>query len=287
MKHTLALWGLLTIAAMGCGGESNTSAGGAAGGQATTGGGGTTISGLGGTGGTGGVTASTSSGGDSCIIPGAYPCGEQPAGYPDPLASYNADRPFVSVLNPIPGTDEIGNGAGAVRLGPWDVDKDFAGFSVVLTSTLPDPLRFAVWSEPQCGLPSDSPHAHEQEVALADVQQADVDAWTRATITTPIHVPAGESVYVAVVTTAFSVAPTTVEPTLDVAPRAMWFGIVDNDCDGEVDPSLGWAYLDTPTAPAVSPYHYDFAFTLFETPAPAPMPIVHGDCCPSACKCPR
>lgn len=263
MKHVLALMGFLAM--MGCGGESNTSVGGAGnggtGGQATSGGGGTTISGLGGTGGT---TGSTGTGGAECIIPGASLCGEQPAGYPDPLSSYNASLSVIGALNPIPGTDEVGNGAGAVRLGPWDVDRDFAGFSVVLANAAPDPLRFSVWSEPQCGLPVDKPGDHAQDVALADVQQADVDGGTQVTITTPIHVPAGESVYAAVVTTAFTVAPTTMEPTLDVAPRAMWFGIVDNDCDGEVDPNLGWAYLDTPTAPAVSPYHYDLAFTLVE-----------------------
>lgn len=287
MKYALALMGL--VLAMGCGSvESTHSAGGTStggtGGQNTSGGG-TTISGLGGTGGT--TAGTTTTGGAACVIPGPSPCGEQPAGYPDPLASYNAAMLFIGALNPIPGTDEAGSGAGAVRLGPWDVDKDFAGFSVILSNALPDPVRFAVWSEPQCGLPADKPADHAQDVPLADVQQVDVDVMSKITITTPIHVPAGESVYVALVTTEFSVALSTVEPTLGVAPRAMWFGVVDNDCDGEVDPNLGWAYLDTPTAPAVSPYHYDLAFTLIEMAPPAPMPIVHGDCCPNGCKCPR
>ncbi len=284
-RLTLFLASLLVL--FGCGTPSPVSTGGE-GGQTTTdtGEGGTTVSGLGGT---GGETATGGAGGAPCVIPGAVPCGpEDPEAYPDPLVSFNAARPFVGYLNPIPGTDEIGNGAGAVRLGPWDVDKDFAGFSVVLAATLPDPLRFAVWSEPQCGLPADSPHDHAQDVALADVQQEDVDGAVRATITTPIHVPAGESLYLAIITSTFGTAPRTVEPTGDLAPRAAWWGVIDNNCDGTEDAGLGWAWLDAPTAPGVSPYHYDLAFALIEAPpAPAPMPIIHGDCCPNGCQCPR
>jgi len=253
----------------------------------TTGGeGGTTISGLGGDGGT---TATGSIGGaPPCVIPGAVDCGPaDPDAYPDPLASYNASRPFVGYLSPIPETAEVGAGAGAVRLGPWATDRDFAGFSVVLAATLPDPLVFAAWSEPQCGLPADSPHDHAQSVALADVQQEDVDGAVRVTITTPIHVAKGESVYLAIITTTFGTALRTVEPTGDLAPRAAWWGVVDNDCNATADTGLGWAWLDAPTAPGVSEYHYDLAFALIEMAPPAPPPIIHGDCCPRGCKCPH
>ena len=89
-----------------------------------------------------------------------------------------------------------------------------------------------------CGLPADSPHDHAQSVALADVQQEDADGAVRATITTPIHVPAGESLYLAIITTTFGTAPRSVEPTGDLAPRAMWWGVVDNDCDGAADAGL-------------------------------------------------
>ena len=278
----------LVLAAIGCGSPAPSASTGGTGGQATTGGaGGTTISGLGGTGGTT-STAAGGTGGVPCVIPGAVECGpEDPEAYPDPLASYNAARAFVGYLNPIPGTAEVGAGAGAVRLGPWPTDRDFAGLSVVLAATLPDPIVFAAWSEPQCGLPADSPHDHAQSVSLADVQQEDVDGAVRATITTPIHVPAGESFYLAIITTTFGTAPRSVEPTGDLAPRAMWWGVIDNDCNGEADTGLGWAWLDAPTAPGVSEYHYDLAFTLIEMAPPAPPPIIHGDCCPRGCKCPR
>ena len=267
MYRLTIILAFILAAIAGCGSPAPASTGGT-GGQTTaaTGAGGTTISGLGGTGGTT-STPTGGTGGAACVIPGASPCGPQdPTAYPDDLASFNAARPFGGYLNPIPGTAEVGAGAGAVRLGPWATDRDFAGFSVVLAATLPDPLRFAAWSEPQCGLPADSPHDHAQDVALSDVQQEDIDGAVRVTITAPIHVAKGESAYLAIITTTFGTALRTVEPTGDLAPRAVWWGVVDNDCDGAEDPDLEWAWLDAPTAPGVSEYHYDLAFTLIPSP---------------------
>lgn len=263
MKLHVVLAFALLLAASGCGNVDSASSPGGAGGEATTSQGGTTVSGLGGTGGGTASTTAGGTGGAECVVPGASPCGPQdPFGYPDPLASYDPANAFGGYLNPIPGTDEVGLGAGAARLGPWAGDRDFVAFSVVLAAALPDPLRFAAWSEPQCGLPSDLPHDHAQDAALADVQQQDADGAVRVTVAAQIHVPAGESLYLALVTTEALVGLRVVEPDGATAPRALWWGIVDGDCDGEIDPVLGWAYLDSPTAPGVGDYHYDLAFSV-------------------------
>lgn len=259
----------LALAMTGCGGGVETSGSGAT----TTGGGGaggettTTHSSLGGTGGETTSSATGGTGGAPCVIPGSVPCADvsiPPDAYPNELASFVDSNPIAGTIGPIPGTAEIGGAWGASRLGPWATDRDFSGFSVLMYdgAPLPDPFRIAAWTEPQCGLPSDDPKDHEQDVALADVAQDMTPDGVRVTVTTPIHVAAGESPYLATALWAFSTQMLDVVPNGDAAPRALWFGVVDDDCDGVTDPALGWAYLDGPTAPSVLPYHYDLPFML-------------------------
>jgi hypothetical protein len=259
---------LLVSAFVGCGSVVVSSSSGTGGQTSNEGTGGTTISVVTTTSDSTSTTTSTTTGagGSTCEILGAAPCdGTQDLDiYPDSLASYNASQPYGFFMGPILETPEVGEGAGVVRLGPFAEDRDFVGFTVEMGTTLPDPLRFAAWTEPQCGLPADSPHDHTQDVALADTNQEDLVDSIRVGITTPIHVIAGQSAYLAVVTTTVSVSFHDVQPTGPMAPRAMWWGIVDNDCDGMVDPDLGYAYLDSPTAPGVFVYHRDLPFALVE-----------------------
>lgn len=225
----------------GCSGAETTST--------TTGTGGTTTASAssGGTGGstTATTTATTGGGGSggSCDVPGPAPCGPvDPTGYPDPLLGYDPTESPGSLLTGLPG--EIPGGAGAVWLGPWSEDVTITG---VVFEGFGSPA-FALWTEATCGLPSESPSAHL--VTLADDD---------TTLATPLLVPAGQSLYVARMLFSSGDAVRTYDNPGKGAPRAMWFGRVDNDCDGETDPQLGWAALDTPTDPSVAPFPVDLA----------------------------
>jgi len=293
--------GLLAVVwLMACGGSetSSTSAGGA-GGTGGTGGGGTTITGLGGTGGetTSEMGGTAGGGGVTCKVPQPFECGPTDPGTAlyDPLLSYNTGSSIFGYVTAIPGTPEVGAAAAGALLGPWKTDKTFAGMSLVMRrigASLPDPVTLAVWSEELCGLPVDDPHLHEVDVPLANFTIEDLSAgFYRLTwmFDEPVTVPAG-----ALVATSLSMVDLTVAIAAYVpavpgeALFSVWWGIVDNDCDGQVDPDLGWATLTTPTAEDVTPYPYDEAFGLIEAPpAPAPLPIINGDCCPRGCKCPR
>lgn len=274
---TLALTGL--VGAIGCNApvEIGSSTGGTGG--ANGGAGGTTVSisglGGGGDGGTGGATASGGTGGTVCEVGGPLPCGSEIAGtYPDPLTAYVPGNTIQGSLHPIPGFED-GSGAGTARIGPFAQEMMVSAMSVVVQDGFPDPLVMAIWTEPQCGLPSDNPNMHAVEVPVANLLLENLGGgFVKATWTLdePFSVPVGASVFPSLITTEFSVAIATIEPGGEFAPRASWFGIVDNDCDGEIDPDLGYAGLDTPSAPGVSEYHYDLGFAILAAPAAPPPP---------------
>lgn len=258
----------LALTATACGGA-ETSAGS---GTTTTGGGGTggettTISGLGGAGGETASTTSTTTG--PCVVLGAVECGpEDPTAYPDDAKSYAPGAALHTFLNPIPGTAEVGQGAAMARLGPWGADGSIVAVSVIVGPVIADPVKLALWTEPLCGLPQDDPNAHAVSVPLADLLQEPFGnavklTWTPAA---SFDVPAGTPAYAARILTNAAESVAVFEPVGSFAPRALWFGVVDDDCDGEVDPALGAAYLDTPTAPQVEPFHYDVAFEVTFAP---------------------
>ena len=122
--------------------------------------------------------------------------------------------------------------------------------------------------EPLCGLPQDDPNDHAVSVPLADLLQEPFGnavklTWTPAA---SFDVPAGTPAYAARILTNTADAVAVFEPVGSFAPRALWFGVVDDDCDGKPDPALGAAYLDSPTAPAVDTFHYDEGFEVTFAP---------------------
>lgn len=225
----------------GCSGAETTST--------TTGTGGTTTASAssGGTGGstTATTTAATGGGGSggSCDVPGPAPCGPvDPTGYPDPLLGYDPDEAALGMLHGFP--DEVPGGAAAVWLGPFADDMTVTG----LVFEGLGGGDAALWTEALCGLPSKDPSAHV--VALA----AD-----GTTLAEPFAVTAGQVLVVARVLTTSGVAVRTYDHPGGNAFRAVWFGRVDNDCDGKTDAKLGWAALGSPTDPTVDPFPFDLA----------------------------
>lgn len=210
-------------------------------------------------------TTSSSSTSSTACVPGAKPCNKPVVdGYPDPLASFDASADNFDFIGPIP-PHEVGHGAAAARLGPFNGDITIALVSARVSSFVSAPVRLAVWTEPQCGLPTDAPEIHATPKMLDELSpEAMPDGTLQITLTldTPVTVPEGGSAYVAYMLDDAQNAIAVYPPTGDKAPRALWYGLVDNDCDKETDTNLGWAYLDSPTSPDVAPYHYDEAFFL-------------------------
>lgn len=268
------LAGLLAVLWMMACGTSETSAGGAGGAGGTGGGdGGTTVSGLGGTGGIApdGGGGQAGDGGAACKVPRPAECGpvDPDVVLYDPFLSYDPGSSIFGYVTAIPETPEVGAAAAGALLGPWSTDQTFAGMTLVMRrigASLPDPVTLAVWSEPLCGLPTDDPHTHEVDVPLADFTIEDLGAgffrltWMHDE---PYTVPAGALVATSLTMTDLNVAIAAfTPPTPGKALFSVWYGIVDNDCDGEVDPDLGWALLAKPTVDGVAPYPYDEPFGL-------------------------
>ena len=271
MKHLKATFFVAMFAAplFGCGNASNgsgddtTSSGSGSGG---TGGSEMTVTGS--SGGSGGAatgsggTASTSST-STDIEP--QPCEPTPnAGYPATLA-WHPDAEFVGGIAPLQG--ESPDGAATGRFGPSEGIDEVTEWVGVLrvkapSYALPDPVTFAVWTEPLCGLPTQEPpwqtaplsefaqELYEYGVKLSHPLAAAVD-------TSPQGF--AESGFSAIKLTSYKVAPVAFEPMVgDGDPmRAMWLGLVDNDGDGAADAALGWATLADPSAPGVLPYPFD------------------------------
>jgi hypothetical protein len=256
----------LALTAAACGGAetsgssgTTTAGGGGAGGETIT------VSGLGGDGGeTAGTTSSTTG---PCVVLGAVECGpEDPTAYPDDSMSYAPGAAFVGFINPAPETAEVGQGAAVVRLGPWGADRAVDAVSVIVGPVVADPVRLAIWTEPLCGLPQDDPNDHAVAVPLADLQQEPFGNGVKLTWTVGLDAPAGAPVFAARLMTNTADSIAVFEPVGQYAPRAMWWGVVDDDCDGFADDALGAAYLDTPTAPQVRPFHYDEGFEVSFAP---------------------
>lgn len=278
---TLALAGL--VSAIGCNVpvESGSSAGGTGG--ASGGAGGTTVS----ISGIGGDAGATSSGGGGeggalpCKVPGPVGCGPKNPflGYVDPFLAYNPEAAYVGMVTAIPDTPEVGNAAAGALLGPWEGDQTVAGMSVVVAKIggeLPDPVTVSVWTEAKCGLPTDDPHVHEFEVPLAlfTIEDLGVD---RARLTLmfdePFTVISGQLVALSLSMVDLTVGIVAYTPPKEgIAYYSTWWGLVDNNCDGKVDPKLGWAHLDAPTAKGVLPWAYDEGFGLVVLPPAAIVP---------------
>lgn len=258
-----------TLAFFGCGSsESTSNTGGSA-----MGGGGTTIV----------TSTSTSSGGSSstsseggasggtggvCDVPQPHPCGPvDPTAYPDDSLTYAPDALFVTGFQALPG--ESPKGAGAGMLGPFGEERQAIAISVVTSNfapfcVLPDPVRYAVWTENHCGVPTIDPYAISQEVPLADVEQVTLNPeavrLTIPLIDAPVTVPAGSALYVALILTEPTTCVGAFETVTDHSARSLWFGRSDLNCDGKTDADLGWAFLEEPTDPSVNSYVFDLGF---------------------------
>ena len=210
------------------------------------------------------LPGSTTSTGGSCDVPGPVACGDAPAGYPDAFAAYND---LALAVGPIHGYPErVPTGAAEVWLGPWDTDQTFGAIDVFLYTIpgqceIPTTLKLAAWTEPLCGMPTDDPNLHAVEFPIGDVDVTPVAAnITRVRyIPDEFEVAAGLPLYIAQILTTDAVCIAAIDRPGKIAPRALWWGVVDNDCDGQTDEELGHARLDAPTAPGVSSFPYDEA----------------------------
>ena len=266
---------LLLASLAGCGSPDTGGGGGGAGGSATSSGGSTSSS-AGGAGGAGGsvttTTSTTGTGGSACNVPGPIECGPAITGYPDPFASYDPSALDVGPIGPLPA--ESPDGAAAGILGPYPDDETIVSVELIAGTlpgfcSLPDPVRIAVWTEPHCGLPADAPGVHAFDTPLATIAQQPGPGdgvQFLVPLPAPLVVPAGASAYVALMLSTPETCIESFESGSDFAPRAAWFGWADNNCDGSKDPALGWAYLDSPTAPGVGAYPNNPAFRVNVTP---------------------
>lgn len=260
-----------TLAFLGCGSSvestSSQSAGGIGGTSGTStstsiGGSSSTASEGGASGGSGGT------GGAVCNVPGPHPCTGpiDPFAYPDDSLSFAPDALYVTEFAPLPG--ESPKGAAASLLGPFFEERQSIAMEVVLAHTayckLPDPVRYAIWTENQCGVPTIDPYAISQEVPLGEVEQQDINAeavrLTIPLVDQPITVPAGSALYVALILTEPTVCVGSFEAVSGVSSRALWFGRSDLNCDGKTDADLGWAWLREPTDSTVAIYGDDLGF---------------------------
>lgn len=254
MLKLIFLAAVLAIA--GCGDETTTIT------NDTTGN--TTIPGSGGSGGT--SVSTTTTGGASTAgsggtgTGGAIPCAPTPnAEYPA-LASYDgADS--AGPVAPFP--DEVGDGAAAGRIGP--IEATVTTWYAVLFEgpgcEIPDPVTFALWTEPLCGLPTLTPPW--QTAPLSEFTQDDSGAFGTIKLghTIPPVSIGGDSAFVAI---RFD-SGTTCAVAFDYKgagdpSRALWFGRVDKDGDGNTDAAHGWAELANPSDPSVGAYLFDLGF---------------------------
>jgi len=221
-------------------------------------------------GGSGGSSSTSSEGGSGGVCDPAQPkpCGpEDPFAYPDDSLTYAPDAQFVTVFQPLPG--EFPKGAAAGALGPFAEERQVIAVEIVAGGNgnafckLPDPVRYAVWTEDHCGLPTAIPYNLSQEITLAEVEQQDINAeavrLTIPLVDAPVTVPVGSTLYVALILTAKDTCAAVFEP-INNATRALWYGRSDLNCDGETDANLGWAFLTAPTDPSVNPYNFNLGF---------------------------
>lgn len=236
--------------------------------------------GIGGSGGATVVTSTSSEGGASsgsggtggavCDVPGPHPCTGpiDPFAYPDDSLTYAPDAQYVTVFQPLPG--EFPKGAAAGALGPFAEERQVIAVEIVAGGNgnvfckLPDPIRYAVWTENHCGTPTIDPYTISQEVTLAEVEQQDINAeavrLTIPLVDAPVTVPAGRSLYVALILTTKDTCIGAFKPLTNHVPRALWYGRSDLNCDGGTDANLGWSFLEYPTDSSVNPYILDLGF---------------------------
>lgn len=205
----------------------------------------------------------------SCQIPAPFDCANfiDPSFYSDATLSYNPSALLFVFLRPLDG--ESPAGAAASRIGPFGNPVTVASVIIVLgapsfSCTLPDPVQFAIWTESQCGLPSDPINQHIQKIGIAQVQSEPDPDQEAVKLTIPLTaklpVEPGASVYVALILSEPTVCIASYEAVNNMSMRSMWFGRTDVNCDGETDNTLGWTYLATPTDESVTEYPYDLAF---------------------------
>lgn len=264
MRHIIVP--ILGIFLAACGSDPVTGTGGS---TASTGGSDSSSSSSGGSGGgTTTTTASTGgSGGSPCDVPSPYECGPVVAGYKDPFASYNDIMFPIGPVSALTGRSPTG--AAEAWLGPWATAQTFEAIDVFVyvlpgLCDIPETLKIAAWTEPLCGMPTDDPNLHAVEfpVGSVDVTPVTPEITRLRYVLDPFEVEAGLPLYLAQILTEDDLCLATINPAGKSAPRALWYGLVDNNCDGIADDTLGHARLDSPTAPEVEPYPYDEAFAV-------------------------
>lgn len=227
----------------------------------------TTIPGSGGNSGdSGGTSASTtvSTGGDvttgSGGTGGATPCAPTPNEEYAALASFDgADS--AGPVAPFP--DEVGDGAAAGRIGP--IDATVTTWYAVLfegpSCEIPDPVTYALWTEPLCGLPTMTPPW--QTAPLSEFTQDDSGALGTLKLghTIPAVSIGDDSAFVAIRFDVGTICAVAYDyKGVGDPSRALWFGRVDKDGDGNTDAAHGWAELANPSDPSVGAYLFDMGF---------------------------
>lgn len=255
MLKTIAL--LIALTLVGCGDSTETSTTGTtttvgSGGSGSSGGSGGTSASTGGSTTTTTVSGSGGTGGIGCAT---TPNEEYPA-----LSSYDGAQ-SAGPIAPFP--DEVGDGAAAGRIGP--ISASVTTWHAVLFEgpgcEIPDPVTYALWTEPLCGLPTMTPPW--VTAPLSEFTQEDSGPFSTIKLghTIPAVSIGEDSAFVAI---RFDVE-TTCAVVFDYAgvgdpSRALWLGRVDKDGDGNTDVAHGWAELANPSDPSVGAYPFDMGF---------------------------
>lgn len=242
--HSLGFFAWAVIAGAACDGgppASTANGGGGAGGETTTQGGG----GAGAAASTTTMTSMAEGGG-----------GAAAAGCPDPLLTYEATDTCSGSVYPF--ADEVPNGAGAGRFGPFDAAITITAIHVGMRDAgmcvLPDPVRAAVWSE-QAPMPASDAWQPEttptplfKDYPSSDTTPIDGDTTmldVRIALDPPVEVPAGHYGMVAVETAAASVCFVQCDAPSCDADRQWWFR--PGPCSNGLDDH--WATLQEPDCP--------------------------------------
>lgn len=230
-----------------------------------------TVGGIGGTGGGSGGDASASVSVSSASSGGASTggggsggeegCSSSPGdGYPA-LLSYDPAAPLGGAVGPYP--EETPNGAAAGRFGPTATGSVSTWVGVVGDTPqcdIPDPVTFALWTEPLCGLPTRTPPWQAAPLSEFTQEPAGFGAVRLSHALPPVTLGDDSGFSALRLTTPKTCAVAFEYSGEGDASRAIWLGRVDVDGDGLTDAELGWAELANPTDPSVAPFSYDLGF---------------------------
>lgn len=165
--------------------------------------------------------------------------------YPDATVAYDPAASNLYGFGPAQGETPDGGAAGRVDVTSGVVQAVLIRFY----AGIPSDVQVAVWQEPTCGLPSQSPPW--QSVSVAAITTA--DGVSRLPLAAPTTLaPAAGYTWVAIRLTGDDVLVWTVPTTAGAhEPRFAWLGLADKDCDGANDAQLGWEDIRTPSAVGV------------------------------------